>query len=192
MNKLSLLRSLALHTLLAVLLSLLVTLPLAPPQEVPIEISQILKAAPARPLTKIATARQNIERPIIAKDPVAAEQSNTANPSLASQVSAVDGSDNGESLAEEYEVSSLPVPLNEVRVPFPEGAKARHAQGAVVFLITVSSSGLVVKATPVGQADPELSQAAQNALLRFRFKPAILRDKPVAIQIRYTYRFVLQ
>ena len=161
--------------------------------EVPIEVSQILEAShPTSAKPRIATARKSVAKPAPLQSSEQSSEPPSSSEAKASAASPDQGLPAGENLAEEYEVTSLPVPLNEVRVPFPEAAKARHAQGAVVFLLTISSTGSVVQANLIGDADPALSSAAHSALLRFKFKPAVLRDKPVAIQIRYTYRFVLQ
>jgi protein TonB len=82
--------------------------------------------------------------------------------------------------------------INEVRIPYPPSAKARGVQGAVVFDIIVNSRGEVQSAKVVKSPSPELSDAAKNAVAGFRFRPARIGDKPVAIQIRYTYRFILE
>jgi TonB family protein len=98
----------------------------------------------------------------------------------------------GEPLAEEFEVGELPVLVNEVKVPYPAEAKRKRIQGNVVFDLVVGSDGSVKSAKALLSPAPELTDAALGAVRRFRFKPARIGDKSVAIQIRYTYRFVLE
>jgi outer membrane biosynthesis protein TonB len=38
----------------------------------------------------------------------------------------------------------------------------------------------------------ELNAAAMAAAKGFQFSPALIRNKPVVVRIRYTYRFVLE
>jgi TonB family protein len=82
--------------------------------------------------------------------------------------------------------------LNEVRVPYPTEARARGIQGNVVFEILISSDGRVREMKVISSPDPVLTNAAQSAVSAFKFRPARMADKPVAIRIRYTYRFLLQ
>ncbi len=161
------------------------------PQETAIEITELIQSLKQAPKAQTPSMPKSSVRQATRPDALSNEPSSqTSNAPVAESESG--GSALGESLAEEYEVSSLPIPLNEVRVPFPAGARERGAQGAVVFLLTISSEGKVVEAVSVTSPDPELTRVAREALLKFKFKPAILRDKAVAIKIRYTYRFVLQ
>jgi len=62
----------------------------------------------------------------------------------------------------------------------------------VIFDLVISSKGEVSSAKVVKSPAPELTEAAFSAVQKFRFKPARLKDNPVAIQIRYTYRFILE
>jgi protein TonB len=100
--------------------------------------------------------------------------------------------ENHETLSEEYEVGSLPVLINEIKSPYPPSARAKGIQGAVVLEFVVGSDGKVRSPSIIQSPAPELSEAALMAIRKFRFKPAHLGDKDVAIRIRYTYRFVLQ
>jgi len=98
----------------------------------------------------------------------------------------------GEPVVEEFEVGELPVLETEVKVPYPAEAKRKRIQGNVVFDLVVGSDGSVKSAKALMSPAPELTEAALGAVRRFRFKPAKIGDKSVAIQIRYTYRFVLE
>ena len=169
--------------------------------EIPIELMEFLKAstrsappkggaptsapAPSAPAPS-AKPSSSAPEPSTAESAPSREQS-TGAPSASDSASGVPGG-----VAEEYEVSELPALINEVRVPYPPSAKARGIQGAVVFDIIVNSRGEVQSAKVVKSPAQELSDAASSAVAAFRFKPARVKDKPVAIQIRYTYRFILE
>ncbi len=113
------------------------------------------------------------------------------SPSASTQTT-TESSDSNEPLSEEYEVSELPVLIHEVRSPYPPEARARKIQGSVILDLIVKSSGEVGSVKVVQSPAPELSDAAIKAIREFKFRPARLKDKPVAIQIRYTYRFILE
>jgi TonB family protein len=91
----------------------------------------------------------------------------------------------------EFTVTEMPQLASEVRIPYPSEARRRSAQGAVVMDLLIDDVGQVRKVTLVQGADPDLSKAAVEAIKDFRFKPARVNEKKVAVLIRYTYRFVL-
>ncbi|MBU6152847.1 MAG: TonB family protein [Bdellovibrionales bacterium] len=156
------------------------------PEEIPIELTEFLRAA------QPSGAPKPKSQPPKAKAVNANSESGTPSLSAASTASSSGGTGIGETVVEEYEVSELPVILNEVRVPYPPSARSRGIQGSVIFDLIVSSKGEVASAKVVKSPAPELTDAALSAVQKFRFKPARFKDKPVAIQIRYTYRFILE
>ena len=159
-------------------------------QEIPVEITEFLKAKPASVSSgRPPPARAQKAKPASTTKP---ESSHLPTPSSASESTSPGGTEPGEPVAESYEVAELPRLVNEVRVPYPKIARIRGVQGPVVLDIIVSSKGEVSSAKVVTSPSPELSEAALLALQKFRFRPARLKDKPVAIQIRYTYRFILE
>ncbi|MCC7440288.1 MAG: energy transducer TonB [Bdellovibrionales bacterium] len=93
---------------------------------------------------------------------------------------------------EEYLVSSMPRPLREFRIPYPPGAKKKGVEGAVVMDILIDAKGEVRKADLVEGPLEELSRAALEAILKFKFAPAEAEGRPVAVRIRYVYRFILE
>lgn len=93
---------------------------------------------------------------------------------------------------DEYLVSQMPELAGEVRVPYPPGARARRVQGAVILDILIDATGTVRDAKFVQGPDPELNDAALTAVKSFKFRPAQVQDKAVAVRIRYAYRFVLE
>lgn len=93
---------------------------------------------------------------------------------------------------DEYLVSSMPVLLSEVRLPYPAEAKAKGIEGPVVMDILIDGEGKVRDAKLVSGPGGGLNEAALNAIRNFRFKPAQASGQAVAVRIRYTYRFVLE
>jgi TonB family protein len=163
-----------------------------PELEKPIELVEIINALNQQPKQS-----QGIKQPAAVKlrsVPKSQSTSETTDPSRANTDSSSLESylGEGESLSDEFEASSLPVLLKEVRVPYPGEAIAARVQGSVKFDILVSSKGDVLRAVALPGSPKVLVDAALPAVLQFKFKPALLREKTVAIQIRYTYRFVLQ
>jgi protein TonB len=61
-----------------------------------------------------------------------------------------------------------------------------------VMDILVDGAGTVREAKLVNGPGAGLDEAALEAVKRFRFKPAEVDGKPVAVRIRYAYRFVLE
>ena len=94
--------------------------------------------------------------------------------------------------SEDYLVTRMPELKSEVRVPYPAGPRKKGIQGAVVMDLLIDTSGKVREVTLVQGPDPELSTAAMTAARGFQFIAAQIQDKPVAVKIRYIYRFVLE
>jgi len=94
--------------------------------------------------------------------------------------------------SDEYLVTLMPQLKTEVRVAYPPESRKKGVQGAVVMDLLIDTTGKVREATLVEGPNQELSQAALVAAKGFQFSPAAIKDKPVAVRIRYTYRFVLE
>ncbi|MGE0633935.1 MAG: TonB family protein [Pseudobdellovibrionaceae bacterium] len=92
--------------------------------------------------------------------------------------------------ADEYLVTAMPKLKSEMRIAYPADARAKKIEGAVVMEILIDEKGKVRKAR-VLEGPSELTQAALKAIYSFEFQPALVDSKPVAVQIRYSYRFVL-
>jgi len=93
---------------------------------------------------------------------------------------------------DDYLVSQMPVLLSDFRVPYPAEAKKAGIQGAVVLDLLIDEEGRVRQALIAKPLFPALDEAALQAALKLRFKPARVADKSVAVRIRYAYRFVLE
>ena len=90
-----------------------------------------------------------------------------------------------------YEVDSQPTVIGEVKIPYPEEARARGLEGTVVLRILVDETGTVRSVKLVSGPGGGLDEAATKAVARFRFRPAMRKGQPVATEIRYAYTFEL-
>lgn len=93
---------------------------------------------------------------------------------------------------EDYLISKMPELKAETRIPYPPGPKRKGIQGAVVMDLLIDMIGRVREAILVDGPDSDLNQAALAAVRNFQFTPAYVQEKPVAVRIRYAYRFVLE
>lgn len=94
--------------------------------------------------------------------------------------------------ADEVFISAMPRLLSEFIVPYPEEARRRGVEGAVIMEILIDREGLVRQVSLVSGPEESLNQAAQTAARNLRFRAAEVQGEPVAAKIRYTYRFELE
>ncbi len=176
-------------------LLLLLLFAFGPPEEIPVEMVEVQGIRPSAggAPTKARQETVKIRPETASKDAGAPAESAPAAsvPGAQGQGSGSLVSGAGESF-EDYGVSELPVLLNEIRIPYPPEARSRGIQGPVLFELVLSSGGDVSSAKVLQSPSPELTEAAIFAVRKFRFRPARINDKPVAIRIRYTYRFKLE
>jgi len=187
------LESLLIHLALLGAVAVWFVLPETVREEIPVELTEfkkLVEAPRSNPTRPIRPDQRSVPAPS-----TTGSTSPDAKPSANTGGALIPGAPTdaiGEPLAEEFEVGELPVLVNEVKVPYPAEAKRKRVQGNVVFDLVVGSDGSVKTAKALMSPAPELTEAALGAVRRFRFKPAKIGDKSVAIQIRYTYRFVLE
>jgi protein TonB len=90
-----------------------------------------------------------------------------------------------------YQVDTEPRVAGEVKIPYPDEARRAGIEGPVVLSITIDNEGRVVKAVIISGPGYGLNEAARDALLRFRFKPAVKNGEAVSTEMKYTYTFLL-
>lgn len=88
-------------------------------------------------------------------------------------------------------VTTLPRLIREVKPDFPDALKRRGVEGKVVLTLEIGSDGRVRKARVVARLHPELDRLARRAALKLRFEPAKVRGTPVAVNLPYTFYFVI-
>jgi protein TonB len=103
-----------------------------------------------------------------------------------------DDPDNLPAPAEEYLITAMPRAEKEVRPLYPGWAKKEQIQGSVIFDILIDSLGRVREAKLLKGLHPELDELAKQAMLQFRFRPAKVEKKSVAVRIKYAIRFILE
>jgi Fe(3+) dicitrate transport protein len=78
-----------------------------------------------------------------------------------------------------------------VEAQYPPLALERHIEGTAVLRLTIDAEGRVTHAELVHAAGHGFDEAAQEAALAFRFRPARRGGTPVASRILYRYAFKL-
>lgn len=92
---------------------------------------------------------------------------------------------------EEYLVSEMPLVISEVRPNYPQEAREKRIEGAVALDVLIDQFGAVRKVSIID--GPEIFRSgAIDAMKRFKFKPALVDGKPVAVRIRYVLNFKLE
>jgi TonB family protein len=81
-----------------------------------------------------------------------------------------------------------PVPTLKVIPAYPEEARLNNVTGAVEMLVSVDAQGNVTHVEAVS-GPPELREAAMDAMLRWRFKPATMNGVKTPGTGRYTVSF---
>lgn len=93
---------------------------------------------------------------------------------------------------DEYLVSKMPSVERDVRIPYPPEAKAKKIEGKVVLELLIDASGVVREAKLISGLGYGLDEAALSAISQFKFHPAEVEGKPVAVRIPFTYNFLLK
>jgi len=73
---------------------------------------------------------------------------------------------------------------------YPSNARKNHVQGAVILHVIIGTGGIVEEVTVIS-GDPELAQAAADAVRRWRYRPTTLKGVPVEVDTTVTVNFAL-
>lgn len=163
------------------------------PQAVPAPVPRLQSSVPSRTRSK---AQQKEKNEVLRKKTVFGVSSRSLKADASGSAPVVKtGNTLTESLpepADEIEVTRMPQLLSEVRIPYPSEAKKNGIQGNVVMDLLIDSTGVVREVRLIEGPGYGLNEAATQALKQFRFNPAKIEDRGVAVRIRYSYRFVLE
>jgi TonB family protein len=87
----------------------------------------------------------------------------------------------------------MPECINAVLPPYPESAKKDRIEGEVWLQVLVDEHGDVgeVRVLRKSSSDVGFEQAAMDAALKWKYRPAVYNRKPVAVWIMYTLTFRL-
>lgn len=84
--------------------------------------------------------------------------------------------------SQEVRLISSPAPV------FPAFAKEQHVFGAVALEATVDKQGAVTQVNPL-RGHPYLVRAAKDAVLKWRYQPAMLNGQPIEAKVTITINF---
>lgn len=87
-------------------------------------------------------------------------------------------------------VDELPQAIKKVSPVYPKAALESRIEGTVLLQVMVGTDGLV-KNMRVVKSIPPLDRAAEDAVRRLVFKPALARGKPVAVWVAVPVKFTL-
>jgi len=86
----------------------------------------------------------------------------------------------------------LPVPLRTPSPGYSDAARIARAAGTVVLSATIAADGSVVDVTVENDPSPLLARLAVDAVSRWRYVPARIGTRPVAVilRVKLTFRLV--
>lgn len=92
---------------------------------------------------------------------------------------------------EEYLVSQMPRVISEVRPNYPKEARDKQKEGAVVLDVLIDGKGNVRQVNVI-ESEEVFRNEAVEAMKKFKFSPANVSGKAVAVKIRYVIKFKLE
>lgn len=88
-------------------------------------------------------------------------------------------------------VEELPVALAHAPVVYPQAARVEGVEGTVNLNVLVDADGNV-RSVRVAKSIPALDQAAKDAVMQWKFKPAMDAGKPAAAWVDVPVKFALK
>jgi len=144
--------------------------------------------APSRPMIPVPTMDESIPEDVTIMD--TALMVDTPMPSMGTPgVSA--GSPNGTSSNRTYTTYDEAPELVKMVIPaYPEEAKRKNIEGRVMFQIVVDENGHVVEAIVISAIPPGIfEEAAREAIMQWRYRPAKIRDRPIRVRMNAPVMF---
>ena len=89
------------------------------------------------------------------------------------------------------EVDTEPAVLSEFKPPYPEAARKAGIEGTVRLRLWLDAQGKVQQVRVQRKAGYGLDEAAAEAIVRFKFRPAKKKGKPVPINFTFDFHFYL-
>lgn len=156
----------------------------------PVQAAQNKKLAPKKARQVFGVKRKALVDE--EKGTVVVKKGNTITKKEDDKILKDDDPDDLPAPAEEFLITSMPRPLEEIRPEYPKWAKDEGITGSVIFEILIDGNGKVRQLTLLKSLHPELDKLAEEAMRKFKFRPAFIEKEPVAVRIRYAIRFMLE
>lgn len=86
---------------------------------------------------------------------------------------------------------ALPILLNKVSPDYPESLRSIRREGRTILSVVVREDGTIGRTEILATTHAEFSVAALDAVKRWKYKPARLADKPVAVYYTISVTFRL-
>ncbi len=87
------------------------------------------------------------------------------------------------------EADEYPVPLQKVPPVYPLTAQMRNITGKVIVKVLISKEGEPMMASVYKSDAKELEEPAVNAVMKWKFKPAMLKGVPVEFWVMIPFQF---
>ena len=92
---------------------------------------------------------------------------------------------------ENLAVEQQPVPVYKVNPEYPEDARRDKVEGTVWVKAVVRKDGTVKKVVILKSDNEVLNDPAIQAMLQWKFKPAVMDGQPVAVWVAIPFKFKL-
>lgn len=156
-------------------------------------LKSINEQATALPTREVFGANRNsyTDDSVNEAEAVSAKKGNTVAKTTDTEILNAEDADALPTPTEEYLVSEMPRVVSEVRPEYPKEARDKKIESKVVMDILIDQNGNVRQANVVS-GEQIFRQGALAAIKKFRFRPAMVEGKSVAVKIRYTLNFELE
>lgn len=101
------------------------------------------------------------------------------------------GSGDNEPLSED-QVDVPARPIWSPKPPYPPRAERAEVEGDVPLQIVIDTGGRVAEARSLSRCGYGLDEAALQAILSWRFSPALRHGHPVRVRMRWPFQFRLR
>jgi TonB family protein len=86
----------------------------------------------------------------------------------------------------------LPVIMTQVKPDYPELMRHARKEGIVILEAVITNAGTVQNVKILHSTHPLFSQSATDAVLQWKYRPATLQGRAIAVYFKVTVRFTLR
>jgi protein TonB len=86
----------------------------------------------------------------------------------------------------------LPVVIDQIKPEYPEPLRRARKEGIVVLEAVITATGSVKDLRILQSSHPLFSQSALNAVIQWKYRPAVLNGRLVAVYFKVTVSFKLR